>query len=146
MKSAGRVRMSGLIFGDVLVLVAFAGIISTFLTAAYQGFIKENARDNVVLELVKVASKQHQWRITQSEYSSNADPYRQERDYTTADGLYRISVSNPKGLKNSFVLVATPLVNTVLARDAKCRSLTLDHNYRRGITGVGPLKECWSIQ
>jgi len=130
---------------EILIVVAIMGILVTIALPAYQGSILRSGRAEAKAELLQVASDQERYFSNFNTYVNDAMPLNTpvvaDRDRTTTNGLYLISVSACAGgaLTNCFIATATAQGDQTA--DA-CATLTITNTGARGATG-GTVEECW---
>jgi len=141
-----RQLQQGFTLIEILIVVAIMGILVSIALPAYQGSVLRSGRAEAKGELLQVASDQERYFSNFNTYVDDALPLNTpvvaDRDRTTTNGLYVISVSACGGgaLTNCFVATATPQGDQTA--DA-CTAFTITNTGVRGATG-DTVDECWA--
>ena len=140
-----RSNLKGFTLIELLIVIAILGVLTSIALPAYQNSILRSNRAEAKSELLQVASDQERYFSNFNTYVDDATPLNTpvvaDRDRTTQNGLYAISVAACGGgaITNCFVASATAQGDQ--AADA-CATLTVSNTGARGATG-DTTAECW---
>lgn len=140
-----RSRSKGFTLIELLIVVAIIGILMSIAIPAYQNSVLRSNRAEAKSELLQVASDQERYFSNFNTYVTDALPLNTpvvaDRDRTTQNGLYTISVAACSGgaITNCFLATATAAGEQTA--DA-CTTLTMSNTGARGATG-DTTNECW---
>lgn len=142
-----RLNQQGFTLIEILIAVAIIGILITIALPAYQDSTLRSGRAEAKSELLQVAVDQERYYSSFNTYIDDATPMTTptvaDRDRTTGNGLYLISVAACAGgaIGNCFLATATA---QGVQLDDLCDTLTLSNTGVRGATGTGATaEECW---
>lgn len=130
---------------ELLIVIAIMGVLMSIALPAYQNSVLRSGRAEAKSELLQVASDQERYFSNFNTYVDDATPLNTpvvaDRDRTTQNGLYTISVAACGGgaITNCFLATATATGDQ--AADA-CTTLTISNTGARGATG-DTTEECW---
>lgn len=130
---------------EILIVVAILGVLASIALPAYQNSVLRSGRAEAKSELLQVASDLERYFSNFNTYIDDALPLNTpavaDRDRTTVNALYVISVAACGGgaISNCFIATATP--QGAQAGDA-CTTLTITNTGVRGATGA-TVDECW---
>lgn len=137
--------LHGFTLVELLIVIAIMGVLMSIALPAYQNSVLRSGRAEAKSELLQVASDQERYFSNFNTYVDDATPLNTpvvaDRDRTTQNGLYTISVAACGGgaITNCFVATATAAGDQ--AADA-CTTLTISNTGARGATG-DTTEECW---
>lgn len=138
-------RPNGFTLLELLIVVAIMGILTSIALPAYQNSVLRSGRAEAKTELIQVASDQERYFSNFNTYVDDATPLNTpvvaDRDRTTQNGFYTISVSACAGGAISTCFLATATAQNDQAADS-CATLTYSDTGARGATG-DTTDECW---
>jgi type IV pilus assembly protein PilE len=140
-----RSKSKGFTLIELLIVVAIMGVLASIALPAYQNSVLRSARADAKSELLQVSSDQERYFSNFNTYVDDALPLNTpvvaDRDRTTQNGLYTISVAACGGgaITNCFLATATAIGEQTA--DA-CATLTISNTGVRGATG-DTTDECW---
>lgn len=130
---------------EILIVVAILGVLASIALPAYQNSVLRSGRAEAKSELLQVASDQERYFSNFNTYIDDALPLNTpavaDRDRTTVNGLYVISVAACGGGAISNCFIATATAQGEQTADA-CTTLTITNTGVRGATGAA-VDECW---
>ena len=138
-------NVQGFTLVELLIVIAIMGVLMSIALPAYQNSALRSGRAEAKSELLQVASDQERYFSNFNTYVDDATPLNTpvvaDRDRTTQNGLYVISVAACGGgaITNCFVATATPQGGQ---GDDSCSTLTISNTGARGATG-DTTEECW---
>jgi type IV pilus assembly protein PilE len=138
-------KQNGFTLIEILIVVAIMGILTSIALPAYQNSVLRSGRAEAKSELIQVASDQERYFANFNTFVDDALPLNTpvvaDRDRTTVNGLYTISVAACGGgaITNCFIATATAQGNQT---DDSCTTLTYSDTGARGATG-DTVNECW---
>lgn len=141
-----RIKPQGFTLLELLIVVAIMGVLASIALPAYQNSALRAGRAEGKSELLQVASDQERYFSNFNTYVDDATPLNTpvvaDRDRTTQNGLYTISVAACGGgaLANCFLATATAAGDQT--GDA-CTTITITNTGVRGATG-DTVAECWA--
>ena len=140
-------NQKGFTLVELLVVVAIMAILVSIALPSYQESALRAGRAEAKSELLQVAADQERHYSSFNTYIDDATPMTTptvaDRDRTTSNGLYVISVAACSGgaISNCFLATATAQGNQL---NDLCDTLTLSDTGVRGATGTGATaEECW---
>ena len=140
-----RSNLKGFTLIELLIVIAILGVLTSIALPAYQNSILRSNRAEAKSELLQVASDQERYFSNFNTYVDDATPLNTpvvaDRDRTTQNGLYAISVAACGGGAITNCFVATATAQGDQAADA-CATLTVSNTGARGATG-DTTAECW---
>lgn len=141
-----RTPANGFSLIELMIVVAIMGVLVAIAIPAYTDSIRQSNRAEAKGELVQVASEQERFFSSNNTYSTDATPLNApvvaDRDRTTANGWYLISVDACAGGAITNCFIATATAQNDQAADG-CTTLTLTNVGVRGATGL-TTDECWN--
>lgn len=141
----GRSNQKGFTLIELLIVVAIMGVLASIALPAYQNSVLRSGRADAKTELLQVASDQERYFSNFNTYVDDALPLNTpvvaDRDRTTQNGLYVISVAACAGgaITNCFIATATAQGDQTAD---SCTTLTVSNTGVRGATG-DTADECW---
>ncbi len=130
---------------ELLIVIAIMGVLMSIALPAYQNSVLRSGRAEAKSELLIVASDQERHFSNFNTYVNDATPLNTpvvaDRDRTTQNGLYAISVAACAGGAITNCFLATATAQGDQAADA-CATLTISNTGARGATG-DTVAECW---
>lgn len=140
-----QTEQNGFTLLEILIVVAIIGILSSIALPAYQNSVLRAGRAEAKTELLQVASDQERYFSNFNTYVNDALPLNApvvaDRDRTTQNGFYRISVDACAGGAITNCFIATATAQNDQTADS-CSTLTITDTGVRGATG-DTANECW---
>lgn len=138
-------KPNGFTLLELLIVVAIMGILTSIALPAYQNSVIRSGRAEAKTELLQVASDQERYFSNFNTYVDDALPLNTpvvaDRDRTTQNGFYAISVSACAGGTIATCFLATATAQNDQTADS-CATLTYSDTGARGATG-DTTDECW---
>jgi type IV pilus assembly protein PilE len=142
-----RLNQQGFTLIEMMIVVLIMGILVGIALPAYQDSVLRSGRAEAKSELLQVASDQERHYSSFNTYIDDATPLSTptvaDRDRTSSNGLYLISVAACDGgaISNCFIATATAQGGQA---DDICDTLTISNTGARGASGTGATtEECW---
>jgi len=123
---------------ELMVTVAVVGILAAIAYPSYTRYVVKTNRSAAESFMLGLANKQEQYRIDTRNYAS--DPAILLPTPPEVSKNYSITISNITG--STYTINAAPNASQ-LAGDPICKTLTLNQDGTKGITGTGMLSQCW---
>ena len=129
---------------EMMIVVAVIGIIAAIAVPSYSQYMFDARRTDAIAFLSEVAGEQQRYFSENNEYATAMS----DLGYGTADTFpspeahYTISVSNPNGEANGYLLSATPVAGGRQAGDDECNVFTMSSTGVKANTG-GSNSNCW---
>ncbi len=140
-----RSNPNGFTLIELLIVIAILGVLTSIALPAYQNSVLRSNRAEAKSELLQVASDQERYFSNFNTYVDDATPLNTpvvaDRDRTTQNGLYTISVAACVGGAITNCFLATATAQGEQTADA-CTTLTISNTGARGATG-DTTAECW---
>ena len=140
-----RSNLQGFTLIEILIVIAIMGLLVSIALPAYQNSVLRSGRAEAKSELLQVASDQERYFSNFNTYVDDATPLITpvvaDRDRTTQNGLYAISVAACGGGAITNCFVATATAQGDQSGDS-CTTLTVTNTGARGATG-DTAAECW---
>ena len=143
--SLRRYPTQGFTLVELVVVLAIIGVLYAIASPRYQQFVLRANRAEGHVLLVDTAARQARYYAQNQVYiATQADigklqlPRTEGTQVTSPSGLYRLDIGAGDG---GYLLQAVPLAAQLA--DRACATLLLDGTGNQGITGAGPVSECW---
>lgn len=139
-----RKRAGGFTLIELLIVVAIIGIVAAIALPSYSIYITKANRTDAMNFLSEVAGEQQRYFSENNEYATAMSElgYGTADTFTSPEAHYTISVSNPNGEANGYVLSATPVAGGKQAGDDECSVFTISSTGAKTNTG-GSSTNCW---
>ena len=143
-------RAQGFTLIELMIVVAIIAILTAIAYPSYINYITKTHRVAAEGCLSEYANYMERYYTTNLRYDqdTSATPVANtlptfdcaSAQQTGANYQYKFATNSPT--RNTFILQAVP-INTQLARDTQCGTLTLDQTGARNKTGSGTADQCW---
>ncbi len=130
-------KSSGFTLIELLIVLALIGILSLIAYPSYNKYVIRTRRVHVASTLLDIAGRMEKYYARHHTYEG-ADLENLGIDKTRYEEYYEVK---PIPKDDGYILEATPVGTQ--RKDARCGTLTLDQNGKRGINGIGDLNGCW---
>lgn len=133
--STRKPSQSGFTLIELMIVIVIIAVLGTIAFPSYQDSVRKSRRSEAKTTLAALAASQEQYFLTYKSYTSSllgVGP-------TTENGHYTIGVTlvSPR----AYTITATPQGGQ--ANDAKCLNFTLNQAGTKGVSGSGPVADCW---
>ena len=135
---------SGFTLIEVLIVVAIIGILAAIAVPSYARYITSANRTDAMNFLTEVAGEQQRYFSENNQYAEKMSElgYGAADTFQSPEAHYTISVANPNGVANGYVLSATPVAGGRQASDDECDVFTISSTGAKANTG-GSSSNCW---
>lgn len=124
---------------ELMIVMAIIAILAGVAYPSYQSYITRSNRTEGITLLNDAAARQERFFSQNNAYATTAAQLGLA-SANSAHNLYQLQINLPGA--GQYVLTAAP-INSQLAADTACRSLTLDQAGTRGVTGSTAVNDCW---
>lgn len=124
---------------ELMIVVAIIAILAGVAYPSYSNYITRSNRTEGMTLLNDAAARQERFFSQNNVYATTAAQLGLA-SANSAHNLYQLQILVPA--PGQYTLTAVP-INSQLAADTACRSLTLDQTGTRGVTGTTAVNDCW---
>jgi type IV pilus assembly protein PilE len=124
---------------EILITLAIISILASFCFPLYSQHLTEERRLEAKIALEKLAATLENYYTVHNTYQ-NANLAQLGFSTFIANNNYKLAIII--SAENAFTLTATPLANQA-QQDILCKTLTLNSNGVKSISGNGKLSDCW---
>lgn len=136
-----NVTQQGFTLVELMIVVVIAAVLAAVAYPSYQQYAIRANRSAAQSFILGVANKQEQYILDARQYADSLStlsmsvPVEVSRNY--AISIAGVTLSPP-----AYSIVATP-TGTQLTKDTQCGTVTINQAGQKGISGSGPVTECW---
>lgn len=129
---------------ELMVVIAIVAILAAIAIPAYNDQIRKARRGQAQADLVEVAQLAERYHTINNTYvgfellTSTAPLLRSPRT-----GVQHYAIEFQNMAQNSYNLLAVPVAGSSQTQDTRCYTLSLSSLGQKGISGPGPLSDCW---
>jgi len=138
--SAPRARGFTLI--ELMVTVAIVGILAAIAYPSYTQYVVRSNRSAAQSYILGVANQQEQYNLDARQYATSMTVLGASAPAAVSQNYNVTLTGNNAATPPTYTVTATP-VGTQQIRDTQCQNLTVDQTGTKGISGPGPLTNCW---
>lgn len=140
--------IAGFTMVELIIVIAIIGILVGIAYPSYMDSVRKSRRSDAMVSLLTLAGLQERFYIQKSTYTTDiaGGTGLAFNKSTSVEDYYTMAVSaGTAGLKNSFVITATPVAGKSQADDKDCFSFSIDsRNLKTAKTIAGAAtKDCW---
>lgn len=137
-----RSSNTGFTLIEVMIVVAVIGIIAAIAVPSYSRYMTDARRTDAIAFLSEVAGEQQRYFTENNQFADDMEElgYGDAATFTTPEGHYVVSVTNPGGT-GRFLLTATPVTGGKQASDSECLAFTVSDTGVKANTGSNT--DCW---
>jgi len=130
---------------ELMITVAIIGILSAIAYPSYTQYVVKSNRSAAEAFMLAVAGKQEQYMLDARLYATNMTALNITSIPSEVSRNYNVTVTaNNAATPPTYTISAAPIPGGSQAtRDTICATLTLDQTGGKGISGTGPLTNCW---
>ncbi len=130
---------------ELMITVAIIGILSAIAYPSYTQYVVKSNRSAAEAFMLAVAGKQEQYMLDARLYATNMTALNITSIPSEVSRNYNVPVpANNAATPPTYTISAAPIPGGSQAtRDTICATLTLDQTGGKGISGTGPLTNCW---
>ncbi len=127
-----------------MITVAIIGILAAIAYPSYSRYVVRSNRSAAQSFILGVANQQEQYMLDARQYATSLGvgglgtsvPAAVSKNYNVT-----VAASNA-AVPPTYTVTATP-IGSQLAQDTACLNLTVDQTGNKGISGPGPVTNCW---
>lgn len=135
-----RVPARGFTLIELMITVAIVAILAAVAYPSYTRYIVRSNRAAAQSYMLEVSSLQQRYLLDARGYAGSLDALNITTLPANVAGNYSIATAQTAGPPPGFTVTATP-INSQLARDTECGTLTVDQAGKKTASGSG--STCW---
>nr|WP_019449177.1 type IV pilin protein [Cupriavidus sp. BIS7] len=135
-------RTYGFTLIELMITVAIVAILAAIAYPSYTQYVIRSNRSAAQSFILGVANQQEQYNLDARQYATSMTILGASAPAAVSQHYNVTLTANNAATPPTYTVTATPF-GTQLAGDTQCQNLTVDQTGTKGISGPGPLTNCW---